>query len=107
MNKSVFNCLVILQKVGRQSVEEFPKTFNSDWNLLVCTEFLYHFLEQIKHKLSLLPERTFLLAERQPASKEFKFSIMNAFEMDAIKFFGKEFVVKFLWINDCYFCLQE
>ena len=85
-----------MKEIGRQSVEEFPKLFNPRWNPLVCTEFLYHFLEQIKHKLSLLPEGAFLLAERQPDSRVFKFSIMNALEMDAIKFFGKEFVVKFL-----------
>ena len=57
--------------------------------------FLYHFLEQLKLKLSLLPSGSFLLVERQPSSDEFKFTIMNQskIEMDATMFFGKEFAV--------------
>ena len=82
-----------MQKVERHNVDELPDKFKPDWNPNVCMEFLHHFLEGIKYKLGLLPEGSFLLAERQPDSKEFKFSIMNESEMDAIKFFGKEFVV--------------
>ena len=83
----------MLQKVERQEVDELPYKFNPDWNPNVCMTFLHYFLEQLKQKLSLLPEGSFLLIEPEPKSMEFKFSIMNESEMDAIKFFGTEFAV--------------
>ena len=88
-----FNYLVLLQKVERQEVDELPNKFKPDWNPNVCMAFLHHFLEQLKQKLSLLPEGSFLLIEPEPKSKEFKFSIMDESEMDAVKFFGTEFAV--------------
>ena len=83
----------MLQKVEEHKVDELPYKFNPDWNSNICMAFLYHFLEQLKQKLSLLPEGSFLLIEPEPDSMEFKFSIMDESEMDAIKFFGTEFAV--------------
>ena len=82
--------LVVLENVEQCCIKDLPIKLR---NPPICLEFLHHFLEGIIHKLSLLPDGSFLLAERQPDLKEFKFSIMNEFEMDPIKFFGKEFVV--------------
>ena len=88
-----FNYLVLLRKVERQEVDELPNKFSPDWNPNVCMAFVHHFLEQLKQELSLLPEGSFLLIEPEPNSMEFKFSIMDESEMDAIKFFGAEFAV--------------
>lgn len=67
-------------------------------DLNASTAFVYHFLELIKHKLKLFPEGSFIQVEQQSESEEFKIRIMDQSEMDAIKFFGEEFVVPFFTI---------
>ena len=95
LNVHIIPILVVLEKVEQCCANDLPIKLK---NPPICKEFLYHFLTGTTHKLSLLPEGSFLLAERQPdskefTSKEFKFSVMNESEMDPIKFFGKKFVV--------------